>query len=49
MFLSTPLALGVSIYALARAPDRSFAITALALSGLEALFLAFVSVANVMY
>ncbi len=49
MFVGTALALGVSIHALARTPDRSFAITALALSSMEALFLAFVSIPNVMY
>ena len=39
MYASTPLALGVSIYAFARTLDRPFAIAALTLSSLEALFL----------
>lgn len=40
MFAGTPLALGVSVYAFARAIDRPFAIAGLVVSGLEALLLA---------
>jgi hypothetical protein len=40
----TPLALGVSIYALARSLGRPYALAALVLSGIEALLLASVLV-----
>ncbi len=48
MYICTPLALGVSVYAFARTLDRGFAITALTLSSLEALFLVVVIAGNVM-
>jgi len=44
MIAGTPLALGVSIYAVARNLGRPYALTALVISGLEALALASVIV-----